>query len=130
MKLTKGDKILIVILSLFSLLLAYFFSSINTSSSDKYVSVMVNGQEIKRIDFSKETVGRTYAIETEFGRNVIELGDESVWVIEADCPDKLDIKQGVIDKPGQVLVCLPNRLIVEIKAKNSDNTDKIDNLNY
>lgn len=130
MKLTKGDKILIVFLSIFSLFLAYFFYSKSLSYSDKYISVMVNGQEIKRIDFSKDTVGKTYAIETEYGRNVIELGDENVRVIEADCPDKLDIKQGIIDKPGQALVCLPNRLIIEIKAKDYDNTEKIDNLNY
>ena len=130
MKLTKGDKLLIVFLSIFSLSLAYYFSTFNTFTSDKYISIMVNGEEIKKIDFSKNMIGKTYAIETEYGRNVIEIGDESVWVIEADCPDKLDIKQGVIDKPGQVLVCLPNRLIIEIKTKEPVKDDVIDNINY
>lgn len=130
MKLTKGDKLLIVFLSIFSLVFAYFISNMGHATSGKYVSVMVDGKEIKQIEFSQEMIGKTYVIETEFGRNVIELGDESVWVIEADCPDKLDIKQGVIDKPGQVLVCLPNRLIVEIKARDQGNEDVIDSINY
>ncbi|MDO5027316.1 MAG: NusG domain II-containing protein [Tissierellia bacterium] len=130
MKLTKGDKILIVFLAIFSLFIAYFFMKMGSQTTGKYVSIMVNGEEIKQIDFTKDMIGKTYAIETRFGRNVIEFGDESVWVIEASCPDKLDIKQGVIDKPGQVLVCLPNRLIVEIKARDIDQDDIIDNLNY
>lgn len=130
MKLTKGDKILIVFLSIFSLCLAYYFIRLGGQTSGKYVSIMVNGQEIKQIDFFDDMVGKTFAIETEFGRNVIEFGDESVWVIEADCPDKLDIKQGVINKPGQVLVCLPNRLIVEIKSRDIEKDDIIDNVNY
>ncbi len=131
MKLTKGDKILIVFLSIFSVILAIMISSVASKASGKYISIKVDGNEIKKIQFSKDMVGKTYEIKTEFGRNVIEIGDESVRVIEADCPDKLDVKQGEITKPGQVIVCLPNRLLIEYKAGNYDNEEKeIDNINY
>lgn len=131
MKLTKGDKILIVFLSIFSVILAIMISSVASKASGKYISIKVDGKEIKKIQFSKDMVGKTYEIKTEFGRNVIEIGDESVRVIEADCPDKLDVKQGEITKPGQVIVCLPNRLLIEYKAGNYDNEEKeIDNINY
>lgn len=130
MKLTKGDKILIVFLSVLSIALAYYFTHSNSNTSGKYVSVMVNGVEVKKIEFSDNVIGETYEIQSEFGRNVIEIGDESVWVIEADCPDKLDIKQGVISRTGEVLVCLPNRMIVEIKSDKPSDEEKIDNYNY
>lgn len=131
MKLTKGDKILIVFLSIFSVILAIMISSVASKASGRYISIKVDGKEIKKIQFSKDMVGKTYEIKTEFGRNVIEIGDESVRVIEADCPDKLDVKQGEITKPGQVIVCLPNRLLIEYKAGNYDNEEKeIDNINY
>lgn len=131
MKLTKGDKILIVCLSIFSVVLAILISFISNRASGKYISIKVDGKEIKKIQFSKNMVGKTYEIKTEFGRNVIEIGDESVWVLEADCPDKLDVKQGKINKPGQVIVCLPNRLIIEYKAGIHDNGgEEIDNTNY
>ena len=130
MKTTKGDKLLIILLSLFSLLVAYIFTGIgNRSQGNQYVSVMVDGQEYKKIEFSDEVIGKTYLIKTQFGRNVIEIGDNSVRVIEADCPDQLDVRQGTITKPGQVLVCLPNRLMVEIKASN-DSNNEIDSFNY
>ena len=73
-------------------------------------------------------VGKTIPIKTKYGYNLIEIGDEKVRVIEADCPDKLDVKQGYISKPGETIVCLPNRLIIEIKGENGEN--EIDYLSY
>ena len=37
--------------------------------------------------------------------------------------------KGKIDKPGDVIVCLPNKLVVEVKA-NKQNKDDIDVVNY
>lgn len=130
MKLKRGDIVLIIFLSVFALVLSWYISFVSTGSSGDYVSVQVNGQEIKQIQFSDEMIGKTFEIKTEFGRNVLEIGDKTVRVIEADCPDKLDVKQGEISQPGQVIVCLPNRLLVEYKAKNLSNDEIIDNFNY
>ena len=133
MKTTRGDKILVVLLLAFSAFIAIYFARLGTNTSGKYVSVQVNGEEIKKIQFSEELVGNTYVIQTEFGRNVLELGDDNVRVIEADCPDQLDVKQGAISRPGQLLVCLPNRLIVEIKTERENVNEEnptIDSYNY
>ena len=133
MKTTRGDKILVVLLLAFSVFIAIHFARLGTNTSGKYVSVQVNGEEIKKIQFSEELVGNTYVIQTEFGRNVLELGDDNVRVIEADCPDQLDVKQGAISRPGQLLVCLPNRLIVEIKTERENVNEEnptIDSYNY
>lgn len=129
LKTTIGDKVLIVLLIVVSLIFAYKIAINRTGGSDMYISIQVNGEEIKTIDFTDDMIGKTYEIKTEFGRNVIEIGDHSVWVIEADCPDKLDVKQGKIDKPGWPIVCLPNRLIIEIKSR-ADEKEKIDNFAY
>lgn len=37
-----------------------------------------------------------------------------VWVAHSDCPDQICVRGGKIDKPGQSLVCLPNRVVVKI----------------
>ena len=41
----------------------------------------------------------------------------SLWVEEADCPDKICEKTGKIRKAGQTIVCLPNRVVIRIKGK-------------
>ena len=96
------------------------------SKDEKYVSIQVNGEEIKRFIFDSKLVGQTIPIETEYGYNLVEIGDKEVRVIEADCPDKIDVKQGYISNIGETIVCLPNRLVIEIKGiENSSETDII-----
>jgi len=118
--LTKGDKLLIVFIVLISFSLMGYFKMQAFSDDDKYVSIQVNGEEIKRFIFDSKLIGQTIPIETKYGYNLIEIGDEKVRVIEADCPDKIDVKQGYISNIGETIVCLPNRLIIEIKGIDSN----------
>lgn len=126
---TKGDKILIVLLILGSLLSYGFIFLTGQSKTNKHISVQVDGSEISRIQMKPEMVGKQYVIETEYGRNVIEIGDDYVHVIEADCPDKLDVKQGKISRVGEVIVCLPNRLMIEIVSDEQE-PNSLDVINY
>lgn len=125
---TKADKFLIVLIIIISLTSLVFIKNSAIGYGEKYVSIQVNGEEIKRVIFDKSTIGKTIAIETEYGYNLIEVGNERVRVIEADCPDKLDVKQGYISQPNQLIVCLPNRLVIEIKGL--EQTDIIDYISH
>ncbi|NLC03519.1 MAG: NusG domain II-containing protein [Tissierellia bacterium] len=125
---TKGDKLLIVFVIILALLSTLFIRRQAFSSSGKYISVQVNGQEVKQIIFDPKIIGNKIPIETEFGYNLIEIGDERVRVIEADCPDKIDVKQGYISRIGETIVCLPNRMVIEIKGL--DKNTEIDIMNH
>lgn len=122
-KMTKWDKLLIIVIVIVSIYGLYAVKTGAFNEGTKYVVVDVNGQEYKRISLGPNMVGKTIDIETKYGYNKIEFGDEKVRVIDADCPDKLDVKQGWISNPGEVIVCLPNRLVVEIISDNQQNTD-------
>ena len=121
---TKGDKILIISVILISLLSLGIIKKSSSGYKQKYISVQVNGKEYKKIIFDKKIIGKTIPIETEFGYNLIEIGDGEVWVVEASCPDELDVKQGKISRSGEIIVCLPNKLVIEIKG--TDETGEID----
>ena len=125
---TKGDKLLIVFVLILSLASMGYIRKQGMSNKDKYVSIQVNGKEIKKIIFDPIIVGNTIPIETEYGYNLIEIGDNEIRVIEADCPDKIDVKQGYISRIGETIVCLPNKMVVEIKGV--DDADGIDMMNY
>lgn len=113
---TKGDKLLIFTIIVINVLALIFINQSLFNYEEKYISIQVNGEEIKTILFDEDIIGKTISIETDYGYNLIEIGDGQVRVIEADCPDQLDVKQGYISKVGEVIVCLPNRLVVEIKG--------------
>ena len=98
------------------------------SNQDKYISIQVNGEEIKKIIFDDSIIGKTLPLDTKYGYNLIEIGDNEIRVIEADCPDKYDVKQGSISRIGETIICLPNRLVIEIKG--IETVDGIDMMNY
>ena len=118
-KMRKADYILIIFLIVISAVSFFFMVQKSEEAEHKYASVKIDGIEVKRIFFSKETIGKIYVIESEYGKNVVEMDKDRVHIIEASCPDKLDVKQGYITRPGEIIVCLPNHLTVEIVEDHS-----------
>ncbi len=51
------------------------------------------------------------------GHNTVEITPDYVRVIHADCPDKIDVRQGKISLPGSVIVCMPNKMTVRITGE-------------
>ena len=52
--------------------------------------------------------------------NVVEVADGRVRVLEADCPDRLCVRQGWIRYDGESIVCLPHKLVVSIRGGGQD----------
>lgn len=121
---TKGDKVLIGFVVILTLISLGYVKRQAFSDDNKFISIQVNGKEVKKIIFDKKIIGKNIPIQSEYGFNLIEIGDERVRVIEADCRDKIDVKQGYISNIGETIICLPNRMVVEIKGiKKSDAID-------
>lgn len=59
--------------------------------------------------------------------NICEIKDGKVHMIEAKCPDHLCLKQGSVHTQGETIVCLPNRVVLEISSKGKSE-DQIDSL--
>ena len=52
--------------------------------------------------------------------NILIIENGVAWLEDADCPDKLCVRQGKVHLDGQVITCLPNKLTVTIRADNSE----------
>lgn len=50
------------------------------------------------------------------GSNTVAIENGTVYMKDADCPDKLCEKTGKISKNGETIVCLPHRVVVEIQG--------------
>ena len=124
---TKGDKIVIIAVFSIAILLFIIIQKSNFDSKSKYLSIQVNSKEIKKILMDDNT-NKKYPIKTEFGKNLVEIKDGKVHVLEADCPDQIDVKQGYIKNIGEMIVCIPNRLVIQIKDSEKDT--ELDAINY
>lgn len=54
------------------------------------------------------------------GRNTFSVQGGAVTMTEADCGDHTCVKTGTISKAGESIVCLPHRLVLQIKAGSAD----------
>lgn len=62
----------------------------------------------------------------EGGTNYLVIKDGEAYLTEASCPDLLCVHMGKISSEGQSIICLPNRVVVEIKDGNEDAQNEID----
>ena len=111
----------VVLIAFFLLLSAALFAVIHfTQTAGAGVVVRVNGEEVARYSLSKN--GR---YELNGGTNILVIEDGKAYLIEADCPDKLCVRQGKISSSGQVITCLPNRLTVTVYGADDNGVDII-----
>ncbi len=65
---------------------------------------------------------RTFVFEGENGGyNVVTIEAGMVFMSEANCPDQVCVNHGPTNQTADPIVCLPNKLVVEVSAPNSDN---------
>ncbi len=57
--------------------------------------------------------------------NICEIKDGAVRMVKADCPDHLCMKSEAVTGEGGTIVCLPNRVILEVISSNSQAPDTV-----
>lgn len=105
----------------------FFMIGKKDNYNEKYAVIYVKGQLYKRITLTEDMKKESFNIKTDLGENIVEVEKDGIRIIDADCPDEICVKDGFKDKVGDVLVCLPHKIVIEIKGeKNSD----IDGVSY
>jgi hypothetical protein len=59
------------------------------------------------------------------GRMSIEIKQGRIRVRKSDCPRKICVNAGWIKTPGQVIACVPNKVLVEVKTAGSPFLDAV-----
>jgi hypothetical protein len=99
-----------------SLLLAasffYFFAARRTEG-ERYAEVRVDGRVDAAVALNKDGVYSP----TGLPAVRIAVRNGAVGFISSDCPDKICIHAGFLSIPGQIAVCLPNKVAVQVAAR-------------
>ena len=122
MKLKKLDYVVIIVLTILTILsfiIMIIFS--NKKYDSQYVEIHVDGKLYKRVPLNNNE--ETIKVVTTNGTNVIQISKGKAHISEADCPDKVCVKDGYIDNPSKILVCLPHKVVVQVIGSNKQTTD-------
>ena len=82
-----------------------------TSPKGEVIVIKSDGQIIETVNLNAVTEDYEFDVLND-GYNKIEVTSTGVKVTEADCPDKLCIKQS--ESEIYPIVCLPHKLVIEI----------------
>lgn len=118
----RGDKILMLLLggmgTLFGGALLWQRMPLSSPPSQAlYALVKQEGEQSKRIDLTKVKDPYTLRLEDEEGHyNVLLLEPGRIRFIEANCPHGLCIASGWLSRPGEMALCLPHRVLVQVEG--------------
>nr|WP_312575937.1 NusG domain II-containing protein [Sedimentibacter sp.] len=118
-KINKYDISLIILIILISGFFIYYNSKNIAYSNDNRAIIYSENEVVGEYILSKELKDE-FTIKTSNGYNTIKIEDGKIWIEDADCPDKYCIHQGKISGDGQVIVCLPNKLMIKIVSDEED----------
>ncbi len=105
----------VIFISLGVISVRYFMTR---DQAQLYAYIYSDEELIEVIDLNAVTEPYTVTVgDEENGYNIIEVRNGSIGVIEASCPDGVCINTGFIDSSLIPVVCLPNKLVIEIKSE-------------
>ncbi len=114
--LKKNDLILIgVLLAGFLLILCFLYFG---KRGGAYAVVSVDGEELVSFPLSEDIVYEINGYED--GSNTLIIKEGEAYLTDSSCPDHLCEHMGKIDKVGQSIICLPNRVVVEIRGSSGE----------
>ena len=91
------------------------------SDNDKIALIYKNNELLMEADLTKDE-------DINFDEMVVEVNEGRLRVLKADCPRKICVHTGWISSPSQTIVCVTNKVLIEIAGK-SPNT-KYDVISY
>ncbi|MBQ7040051.1 MAG: NusG domain II-containing protein [Clostridia bacterium] len=116
----KGDILICILVFMLGILL--LFTQFNAGIADT-VEIYSGGNLYGEYDLHTDN---TIIVKSSYGQNTVCIENDYVYVSESDCDDKNEIFQGKINREGQTLICLPNRLIVAVKGR----SESVDSISY
>lgn len=114
--------LLLVLLSFLPIAVFSYQQAEKQSEGAEYVAVIkVDNKEVRRIPLIDNTKSEIFDIHTsKEDYNTIEVRGDRIRIKGANCYDQVCVQMGFISKPGETVVCLPHRLVIEIKSTNGN----------
>ena len=126
----RNDIILISVIVIISVALLLIWKLVylkgQDTDSDACVEVTIDGRVYGTYPLSKDD---TIEIKNGDGdvTNTLVIKGGVADMTSADCPDHLCVKKKAISKEGESIICLPNKIVVEVDSHQNSQYDAVSN---
>lgn len=123
MILKKNDLVLLILYLFLTIAMTGYVIKDKMDAKAGAVVVVSEGKEVKRITWPAKN--QSFEVKNDLGYITVKIEDNKVSVVDADCHDKVCVNTKSIDQGGEMIVCLPHKIYVEIQ-KETTNPDALD----
>ncbi|HEL1579516.1 TPA: NusG domain II-containing protein [Streptococcus suis] len=114
-----------LVLSFLPAIFTYTHLTTDANEAKTIAYVRINGEVVDQFELSKDTPHQEKTYYPNEGQyNIIEVDGERIRVKEDNSPDQIAVMTSWISQPGQLSVCLPHNLLIEIKSVGGEVTDE------
>ncbi|WP_293720286.1 NusG domain II-containing protein [uncultured Cetobacterium sp.] len=119
----KGDTLIYILLvgvfSFFGYQVTRFKAT-DAANAEIYVN-----NQLKYV-YALQTDEKDMFVPTDIGGVNVKIKDKKIRVTTSNSPLKLNVKQGWIGQPGEVIIGVPDKLIIKVVGKKNERTDDVD----
>ena len=117
----KHKTVIAIILSVILICILLMCLNGNTGS-DMTAKIYSDGVLLHEINLSSVSQPYEIPIVNNGHTNTVLVENGCISVKDADCPDRLCVKQGKASNALYPIVCLPNKLVIEIESSKDEDT--------
>lgn len=120
----KGDLIIYIFIALFFFFSLTYVLGLKNEKGNK-IEIYVDN-ELKYV-YSLQKEKKEYFVDTNLGGVNVEIADMKVRVTSSNSPLKICVKQGWISNVNDVIIGVPDRLLIKITG-DSDEENELDTI--
>ncbi|MBQ2932806.1 MAG: NusG domain II-containing protein [Clostridia bacterium] len=121
---SNGDKVIIFFVMFIAVISYVLFSVFLFDDRADTIEIFTDGKLYASYNLASAK-DEVVEIKTKYGTNQLKISQNGAEMIKASCPDKRDVKMGKITKAGQVLICVPNRVVVKLTSQKKAEVDRV-----
>lgn len=93
---------------------------------NKVIAIITqDGKVIREVDLTGHTENEQFMIKGKGKQyNLIEVENEQIRIKEDNSPDQIGVKMGWKGIPGQTIICLPHKVLIEIVAEKPEEMEE------
>jgi len=124
-KTSKFDAILISLVLFLSVVSILWFTGTRIRQLSEPITVLIYQKDrlLEEVKLENDNL-----ISILNGRMQIEIRNNRVRVVKSDCPQHICMNTGWVKYSGKSIVCVPNRVIIELKSTAEPFLDAVANL--
>lgn len=116
-------KVIIAALALVLVAVAVITALVFRPQESTWVEISQDGTVLHRIDLANAEP-QTFEVEYHGHINTVQIDENGIRVLHADCPDQTCVNMGYLSENGLPIVCLPNHLVIQFASDVGD-TDAV-----